>query len=267
MRGNAYLVCCFAASLFGIMARPAPAQQEFYHPGETYDSLQAGHDAHMRRRGPASGPVGRQIMIENQIIQQNTWADPQDRYRPVHPESYGPVMPKAYGGPTLADVYAYPTDGGPVFYGGTPAPTPTTGGSPVPPAASYRNTYAATVPVFQPWPRVPNDIWGAPYYGYVQQPIGHVKIWTSRLGYIYKPIYASPADGEPAAGFGRSQAGALGCGSAAAGVAAGVTTGRHRIAQFAAAPAETGGEARFGPAQAESAQGRTGALIVIYSGK
>ena len=58
---------------------------------------------------------------------------------------------------------------------------------------SYRNGYyAAPVPVFQPWPRVPNDIWGTPYYGYVRQPIGHVKIWTSRLGYIYKPIYASP---------------------------------------------------------------------------
>ena len=47
-------------------------------------------------------------------------------------------------------------------------------------------------PVFQPWPRVPNDIWGTPYYGYVRQPIGHIKIWTGRLSYIYKPIYASP---------------------------------------------------------------------------
>ena len=54
-------------------------------------------------------------------MRQNTWADPQDRYRPVRPESYGPVLPKAYVGPTLADVYAYPTDGGPVYYGGTPA--------------------------------------------------------------------------------------------------------------------------------------------------
>ncbi len=197
MRGNAYLVCCFAASLFGITPRPAPAQQEFYHPGETYDSLQAGHDAHIDAEAQRRALVGRQIMTENQIIQQNTWADPQDRYRPVHPESYGPVTPKAYGGPTLADVYAYPTDGGPVFYGGTPAPIPTSGGSQVPTAVSNRNAYAAAVPVFQPWPRVPNDIWGAPYYSYVQQPIGHVKIWTSRLGYIYKPIYASPVRESP----------------------------------------------------------------------
>ena len=31
-------------------------------------------------------------MIEEQIMQQNTWADPQDKYRPVHPESYGPDL-------------------------------------------------------------------------------------------------------------------------------------------------------------------------------
>ena len=105
-------------------ARPAPAQQEVYHPGETYDSLQAGQDAYMDAEAQRRALIGRQIMIEDQIMQQNTWADPQDKYRPVHPESYGPVLPKAYAGPTLADVYAYPTDGGPVYYGGTPAPLP-----------------------------------------------------------------------------------------------------------------------------------------------
>ncbi len=169
MRGKACLVCCLAAFFCTSAARPAPAQEEVYHPGETYDSLQAGQDAYWDAEAQRRALIGRQLMIEEQIMLQNTWAVPQDRYRPVHPESYGPILPKAYGGPTLADVYAYPP-AGPVYYGGAAAP----------------------VPVFQPWPRVPNDIWGAPYYGYVRQPIGHVKIWTSRLGYIYKPIYASP---------------------------------------------------------------------------
>ena len=58
-------------------------------------------------------------------MQQNTWLDPQDKYRPVRPESYGPILPKYRVGPTLADAYAYPpTVGGPVYYGGTPRPRP-----------------------------------------------------------------------------------------------------------------------------------------------
>jgi hypothetical protein len=192
MRGNALLVCCFAAFLLTGAAPPATAQQEVYHPGETYDSLQAGQDAYWDAEAQRRALIGRQITIENQIMLQNTWADPKDRYRPVHPESYGPVTPKSYPAPTLADVYAYPTDGGPVYYGGTPAGIPTPGGAPAPAAANHGNGYSAPVPVFQPWPRVPNDIWGTPYYGYVRQPIGQVKIWTGPLSYIYKPIYASP---------------------------------------------------------------------------
>ena len=167
MRDNALLAFCFAAYLLTDAAQPAPAQQEVYHPGETYDTLQAGQDAYWDAEAQRRALIGRQLMIEEQIMLQNTWADPQDRYRPVRPESYGPILPKVYAGPTLADVYAYPPASA-VYYGGVSAP------------------------VFQPWPRVPNDIWGAPYYGYVRQPIGHVKIWTGRLSYIYKPIYASP---------------------------------------------------------------------------
>ena len=125
MRGNALLVCCFAAFLFISAARPAPAQQEVYHPGETYDSLQAGQDAYWDAEAQRRALIGRQLMIEEQIMQQNTWADPQDKYRPVRPESFGPILPKYTPGPTLADVYAYPpTDGGPVYYGGTPTATP-----------------------------------------------------------------------------------------------------------------------------------------------
>ena len=194
MRGNALWVCSFAAILLIGEARHAPAQQEFYHPGETYDSLQAGQDAYLDAEAQRRALVGRQLMVEDQIMQQNTWLDPQDKYRPVHPESYGPILPKYRVGPTLADAYAYPpTVGGPVYYGGTPFAPAAPGGAAVPrTGGDGSGRYAAAVPVFQPWPQVPNDIWGAPYYGYVRQPIGHVKIWTGRLSYIYKPIYASP---------------------------------------------------------------------------
>ncbi len=194
MRGDALLACCFAALLCTTAARPASAQQEVYHPGETYDSLQAGQDAYWDAEAQRRALIGRQLMIEEQVMLQNTWADPQDRYRPVRPESYGPILPKAYVGPTLADVYAYPPGaGGPVYYGGTARPVPAPGGDRASIAPHDRNgRSAAPVPVFEPWPQVPGDIWGTPYYGYVRQPIGHVKIWTGRLSYIYKPIYASP---------------------------------------------------------------------------
>lgn len=95
MRGKARLACCIAAFFFSVVARPVAAQQEVFHPGETYDSLQAGQDAYVDAEAQRRARIGRQIMIEG-------------------------------------------------------------------------------------------------YSGYVRQPIGHVKIWTSRLGYIYKPIYGSP---------------------------------------------------------------------------
>ncbi len=200
MRINTLGGCFFAAILLIGGARPMMAQQEVFHPGETYDSLQAGQDAYGDAEAQRRALIGRQLMIEEQLVRQNTWADPQAKYRPVRPESYGPILPKYYAGPTLADVYAYPpTDGGPVYYAGTPAVA--TVGPQVPSAAGESGRRpAAAGPVFQPWPRVPGDIWGTPYYGYVRQPIGHIKIWTSRLGYIYKPIYASPAMESPQQG-------------------------------------------------------------------
>ena len=176
--------CGIAVLLFVGSARPAFAQQEVYHPGETYDSLQAGRDSYWDAEAERRAKIGRQLMLEEQIQTENTWSNPQDKYRPVHPESYGPIRPKVYVGPTLADVYAYPSSSI-TYYNAQPAAPSAVRG-------------AAPVPVFEPWPRVPGDIWGTPYYGYVRQPIGHVKIWTGRLSYIYKPVYASPAM-EPAA--------------------------------------------------------------------
>ncbi len=180
MRGGIFGACSIAALFVVGAARLASAQQEVIHPGETYDSLQAGRDAYWEAEAERRAKVGRQLMLEEQIQAENTWSDPQDKYRPVRPESYGPVWPKVYVGPTLADVYAYPASGI-TFYNAPPAA----------PQATLPG--AAPVPVFQSWPRVPGDIWGTPYYGFVRQPIGHVKIWTGRLSYIYKPVYASPA--------------------------------------------------------------------------
>ena len=147
---------------------------------------------------PSAGPlIGRQLVIEEQVMRQNTWTNPQDRYRPVRPESFGPITPRAYGGPTLADVYAY-LPGKAVYDGVAAATAAPAEGRPARLASNDRPGYfAAPVPVFQPWPRVPGDIWGTPYYGYVRQPIGYVKIWTGRLSYIYKPIYASPPAASP----------------------------------------------------------------------
>jgi len=54
-----------------------------------------------------------------------------------------------------------------------------------------------TAPVFTPWPRVPGDIYGYPYYPPVKQPLGHERIQTGPNSYIYRPIHASPE--EPAA--------------------------------------------------------------------
>jgi hypothetical protein len=184
MRVGILGVCGMAVLFVGGWARLSSAQQEVYHPGETYDSLQAGRDSYWEAEAERRAKIGRQLMLEEQIQAENTWSDPQDKYRPVHPESYGPIRPKVYAGPTLADVYAYPSSGI-VYYNAPPAAAPT--------ATQGGNGSAAPVPVFEPWPRVPGDIWGTPYYGFVRQPIGHVKIWTGRLSYIYKPIYASPA--------------------------------------------------------------------------
>jgi hypothetical protein len=184
MRGYVFGACGIALLFIIGVTRPASAQQEVYHPGETYDSLQAGRDSYWEAEAERRAKIGRQLMLEEQIQAQNTWSDPQDKYRPVHPESYGPIRPKVYTGPTLADVYAYPSSGI-VYYNAQPAAPQS--------AAPARNGSATPVPVFEPWPRVPGDIWGTPYYGFVRQPIGHVKIWTGRQSYIYKPVYASPA--------------------------------------------------------------------------
>ena len=58
---------------------------------------------------------------------------------------------------------------------------------------AYRHGYG---PLFTPWPMVPGDIYGYPYYPWVRQPIGHERIWTGPNSYIYCPRHAPPALGQ-----------------------------------------------------------------------
>ena len=122
MRWGIFWWCVVAISLALGAARSSRGQEEVYHPGETYNSLQAGRDAYWEAEAERRAMIGRQLMLEEQIQAQNTWSDPQDKYRPVRPESYGPVRPRVYIGPTLADVYAYPQSG--IVYYNAPAAPP-----------------------------------------------------------------------------------------------------------------------------------------------
>lgn len=165
---------------------PAVAQVEVYHPGETYDSLQAGHDAYLDAEAFRRAAIGRQLQLQEQIQLDNTWANPTNKYSPIRSESFGPIWPRAVAGIGREGVYAFTR----------------------PDRPAYQDRWG--VPFFETRPRVPNNIFGAPYYGVVRQPTGYVKIWTGPQSYIYKPTYASPpADMHPsppvAAGFSPGQ--------------------------------------------------------------
>jgi hypothetical protein len=51
--------------------------------------------------------------------------------------------------------------------------------------------------VFEPWPRVPGDIWGYPGPRPIEHPIGHESAQTGPNRWTYRPIYA--ADVQPPA--------------------------------------------------------------------
>ena len=165
-----------AASML-LLAQPFPAaaQIEVYHPGETYDSLQAGHDAYVNAEAVRRAAIGRQLQLQEQIQRDNTWANPADKYSPIRPESFGPILPRAAAGIGREDIYALTR----------------------PDRQAYQDRPG--LPLFEPWPRVPNDIFSAPYYGVVRQPTGYVKIWTGPQSCIYKPTYASPPMPDPIA--------------------------------------------------------------------
>ncbi len=52
---------------------------------------------------------------------------------------------------------------------------------------------------FEPWPRVPGDIWGYPQARPIVHPIGHESAQTGPNRWIYRPIYATPSPAAPAA--------------------------------------------------------------------
>jgi len=121
--------------------------------GQNYGPLDAAEEARLRADEAGQAAIHRQLQLIDDIRWYNTWI----------PTPYRPSLPYIYG-------YGYG-----------------------PPGAASRAYRSGLDPVFTPWPRVPGDIYGYPYYGAVKQPIGHEKIWTSPNGYIYRPVYAPPA--------------------------------------------------------------------------
>jgi hypothetical protein len=45
---------------------------------------------------------------------------------------------------------------------------------------------------FEPWPRVPGDIWGYPQSKPITQPLGHESLQTGPNRWMYRPIYPGP---------------------------------------------------------------------------
>ena len=58
---------------------------------------------------------------------------------------------------------------------------------------------------FEPWPRVPGDIWGFPMPRPIEQPIGHESAQTGPNRWTYRPLYAAGAM-PPAKGAGSTSA-------------------------------------------------------------
>ena len=140
---------------------PRPELPQQYYPRFTYGPLEAAEEARRRAEETGREAVNRQLQLADDIRGMNTWA----------PTPYRASLPYIYG-------YA--------------------------PRAARRVERAferRVDPVFTPWPRVPGDIYGYPYYPSVKQPIGHEKIWTSPNSYVYRPKYApsTPQPARPAA--------------------------------------------------------------------
>jgi hypothetical protein len=121
---------------------------------QTVEGMQASQDAYQRAEAERRTEIQQQTQLTQQLRWQNAWA-------------YPPYTP------TLADIYGS---------GYVPRPARTF-------RQAVRLGYA---PAFSPWPRVPGDIYGYPYYGFPSQPIGHTKMWIGQNGYVYRPIYPPP---------------------------------------------------------------------------
>jgi hypothetical protein len=137
---------------------PRPELPQQYYPRFTYGPLEAAEEARRRAEEAGRDAVNRQLDLADDIRWMNTWAP--TTYRDSLPYIYG------YGGPRVG--------------------------------RRVERAFERWVdPVFTPWPRVPGDIYGYPYYAPAKQPIGHEKIWTSPNSYVYRPKYA-PSSPQPA---------------------------------------------------------------------
>jgi hypothetical protein len=123
-------------------------------PG-TYGLLEAGNDAYLRGEAARRDAIGRQLQTGADIA----WY-------------YGqpPGFPNL---PGIEAAYAGPRWHAPPIFG---------------PLRAYR-LYNQGYPIFEPWPFVPGDIYGSPYFGRVPQPLGHEVVRTGPDGYVYRPIY------------------------------------------------------------------------------
>jgi len=138
---------------------------------ETYDSLQAGRDAHAMAERQRREAIDRQLQTIEDVQWYNAWYD--DWY-----DAWGRPYARRYA---LPYIYGY-----------------------APPFAASRAHRAiegyAPAPPFTPWPYVPGDIYGYRYAPRVEQPLGHEKVWTGPNSYIYRPRYTEPpAEVPPAA--------------------------------------------------------------------
>jgi len=135
-------------------ATGAPIPEKVLTPG-VYGPLEAGSEAYLRGEAARRGAIGRQLQTEADIA----WYYGQP---PGFP--YPPGLETAYAGPRW---HAPPIFG---------------------PLRAYR-LYNPGYTIFEPWPLVPGDIYGRPYYGSVPQPLGHEVVRTGPNGYVYRPIY------------------------------------------------------------------------------
>jgi len=185
---RAAAVAVFCCGLIGLsISSPAPGQEEVPRPPasgpplpearlpqfpSTYSPLDAGWDAYERGEQQRRGAIDRQLQLHADLA----WYYSLPGYWP-----YPPGLETVYSGTW-----------GPGLFG---------------PRRAYRYRYPRYgYPTFEPWPFVPGDIYGYPYYGQVPQPLGHKVIRTGPNGYIYRPVYESdlqpkeePASGEPLA--------------------------------------------------------------------
>jgi len=141
--------------------RPEAAQPQ---KPETYDSLDAGRDAHAPAERKRRRAIDRQLQANEDIRYYNAWPGPWGRY---YARRYGVPHIRAYAPPFAAREAERAIESGLV---------------PAPPG---------------PWP-MPSDFFfgpplvGEPYVDSVEQPSGHEKVWTGPNGYIYRPRHEEP---------------------------------------------------------------------------